>query len=208
MEDQVERAGFSTTLTQMIAEAVGRDIEELFIQGDTGSGDTYLALQDGWLVLAAGAGGNVYAAAGDGQDYRTIFGQLLRSLPDSFKRDKGNMRFYVPTILEEKYRDQIADRGTALGDQTLEGVRPMMYQGILIKPVAQFPIVAGSPDTSQILLSHRSNLYAGYRRQIRLEPFRDPREGSTSWTATARVDPEIAVVESTAVATGVDVEPS
>lgn len=207
MEDQVERAGFGDTLMAMIAEGAGRDVEELLIQGDTLSGDTYLALLDGWLKRArTDTGANTYNAAADGQDYQTIFRKLITSLPDRYKRDTPNIRFYVPKRLEEKYRDILAQRGTSMGDLVLTGVGDLRYQGILITGVPLFPITSGTPDTSYILLSHRLNLYAGYKREIKLETWRDPREGATSFVVTARVDSRIANVAATAIATSVDVE--
>lgn len=207
LEDQVERAGFGDTVMALIAEGAGRDIEELMIAGDTGSGDVYLAQLNGWLKQAQGAGGHVYDAVGDGQDYQAIFSKMLSNLPDKYKRDKGNMRFYVPQRLEEKYRESLSQRGTPLGDMMISGGQSLRYQEIPILPVPLVPITAGSPDTSNILLTHRSNLYAGFRRMIKMETFRDPREGVTSFIVTARVDAKIGNVAATVIAKNVDVEP-
>lgn len=207
LEDQVERAGFGNTIMTMVAEGVGRDIEELMLNGDTDSTDSWLAQYDGWIKQAQGTGGNIVDATNMGQDYQTVFKQLINVLPNRFKRNKGEMRFYVPMSLEENYRDILAARGTALGDMTLEGGRTLRYQEIEIKGVSLQGITAGSPDRSSILLTHRRNLYAGYHRRVRMESWRDPREGVTSFIATARTDAKIAVVEATAVATNVDVEP-
>ncbi len=216
MEDQVEQAGFGDTIMAMVAEGAGRDVEELFIRGDTddsfiGHGEgvgSFLRLSDGWLKLAGtSAGFNLLDATSDGQDYQAIFRKLINLLPDRYKRDVQNMRFYVPLRLEEKYRDQLAARATAGGDAWLEGTRPLTYQSIRIMGVPNFPIDATTtPDTSFILLSHRMNLYAGWRRQIRMETFRDPREGLTSFIVTARVDAEVAHVPATAIANNVDVD--
>ena len=213
MEDQVERAGFGDTIMAMVAEGAGRDIEELFIQGDdddtvVGHGEgagTYLRLFDGWLKLANS--GNTYAAAGDADDYQEIFKNLLTSIADKYKRDTANWRLYVPKRLEEMYRDALAARGTPLGDIMLMGDKKIAYQSIPIVGVPLVPITAGTPDTSFILLSHRQNLYAGYRRVIKMETFRDPREGATSFIVTARVQANMAVAAATALATAVNVEP-
>jgi len=206
-EDQVEGANFGDTVFQQIAEAVGRDLEELWVAGDTGSNDAYLAQLDGWLKQAQGTGGNVYDASADGQDYQAIFRRLLTSMDPQFKFDKPNMRFYVPFILEEKYRDAVSSRGTTLGDLTLEGDRTLKYQGIVIKGVPMFPVTAGSPDTGHILLTHRHNLIGAYRRRVRIEQFRDPREGGVSFVVSARVDCKIQHVPATAIATNVSIEP-
>ena len=210
MEDNVASASFANDLEVLIADRFGYDVEELLVNGDEESADKYLKLLDGWLVLAEGEAGNVVEAEGDGQDYQTIFKKLLQSLPERHKRrliDDG--RFWVPSRLEIEYRDQLADRGTPLGDITLSGKGELRYQGILIKGSPVIPIVEDEEekedDKSTVLLSHRQNLYAGYRRRMRMETFRDPREGATSFVVTARVDSEIAVPEATAIATDVNV---
>lgn len=209
MEDNVAGAGIANSLERLIASRFGFDIEDLFVNGDTGSGDPYLALQDGWLKLAQGVGGNVVAASAIGQDYQEIFKRLVIAIPDRFKRNLAtDYRFYVPQRLTEKYRDILADRGTPMGDMMLSGTGELRYQGILIKGVPSFAITAGSPDTSSILLANRNNLYAGYHRRMKMETWRDPREGATSFVVTARVNSQIGVVEQTAIATSVDVEPA
>lgn len=208
MEDQVEQAGFGDTLSTLIAEAAGRDVEELMINGDQRvvGEDPYLGIQDGWLVLAQGTGKNEVEADALGQDYQEIFKKMVVALPDKYLRDSANMRFYVPKRLQVLYRDILAARGTPMGDLTLEGERDLRYQGILITGV---PLLAIDPDTdtSNILLTHRMNLYAGFRRMIKLETWRDPRRGLTSFLVTARVNSQIANVAATAIATSVDVAP-
>jgi hypothetical protein len=203
-EDNVEGDGFRQRISNGIAERAGLDIEELFIKGDTASGDSYLAQQMGFLKLAAGTGTNTIAAAGNARDWQKTFRQMVLALPDQFKRDKPNMRFYMPTRLYEMYADALASRNTALGDFFLESNREIRYQDILLKPVPQWPITtASSVDSTQILLCNRMNLIAGFQRQIRVETFRDPREGVTSYVLTARVACAIEHVPATVLATGV-----
>lgn len=210
MEDNVAEEGFANDLESMIANQFGFDVEELLVNGDTSNGsDAYLALLDGWLKQAQESGGHVLDAATLGQDYQTIFKRLLMSIPNRFRgtlRQDG--RFYVPQVLEDLYRDQLSSRGTPLGDFTLEdGAKTLRYMGIEIKGSATMNVAAGTPDTSDILLTNRNNLYQGWRRQMTIETFRDPREGATSFIVTARVDAEVAIKEATAVAKNVNVEP-
>lgn len=215
MEDNVERAGFGDTIVGMVAEATGRDLEELFLQGDTDDSqikhlegvETYLRMLDGWVKQALGVTGNTYDATADGKDYQKIFSYLIKILPPRFQRDIANMRFYVPLTLEQDYRDQLAARMTGLGDALLEGDRPVKHQSIQIKGVPLFPIITDTPDKSWIFLTHRLNCYAGFRREIKLETFRDPREGATSFIVTARVDAKLAHIPATAIAYNVNVEP-
>lgn len=208
-EDNLEGDAFAQTLERLIADRAGFDLEELALQGDTASGDPYLALLDGWLKQARSSGGHVVNATADGTDYQAIFRKLILSLPDRALRNiETDGRFYVPKRLETLWRDALSNRGTSLGDIALTRNDELRYQGIPIHGVATLPITSGSPDTSQILLTNKNNLYAGFRRQIQIESFRDPREGSTSFIITARFDAKVADVDATATATNVNVEPA
>jgi len=206
VEEDISDTDFDAALAEQMAAAVGRDFEDLFLNGDTNSSDPFLAQLDGWMINAVN-NAHVYNAVSDGQDYQTIFKRMLNNLPDKYKRDFPNWRFYVPVRLHENYRDILAQRGTPLGDFMLEGDREIKYAGIPIRPVQLDPITSGTPDTAQILLTHRLNLYAGWQRQIRMETFRDPREGNTSHLVTARVDAQIGLTDAVVVATNVSVEP-
>jgi hypothetical protein len=82
LEDNIEKENFEDTLVDMMGNRAGIDMEELFVKGDTASGDTYLALTDGWLKLAAnavdgaitdtGGGGNTTLAAVGGAGAQEI----------------------------------------------------------------------------------------------------------------------------------------
>ena len=208
-EDNLEGDSFAALLERMIADRAGYDLEELALQGDTASGDTYLQLLDGWLKQMQGGTGHVTNASGLGQDYQTIFRRLLLSLPERAKRNiESEGRYYVPKRLEELYRDILSARGTSLGDISLTANNELRYQGILIKGVSTLPVTAGTPDTGQVFLTNKNNLYAGFRRQLNIESWRDPRAGLTSFIITARFDAKVADVDATAIATNVDVEPS
>lgn len=208
LEDNVAESGFANDLELMIADQFGTDVEELMVNGDTESADTYLAQIDGWLVQAEGASGHTLAASSFGKDYQTIFKRLLQSVPNRHKRNLvQDGRFYVPVTLEEEYRDILSSRGTPLGDVTLQGTGELRYQGIQIVGAPSIAVKSGSPDTSHVLLANRNNLYAGFRRSMTLETFRDPREGATSFVVTARVDAKVAVPDATAIAKEVNVEP-
>lgn len=205
-EDNVAGQNLTSSLERLITDRFGFDLEDLFVNGDTSSGDDYLAQTDGWLVESAL--GNPVDVTSFGQDYQEIFRVLLNTLPKRFLRNRGKLRYYVPITLEQKYRDILASRGTPLGDAILQGNIPLTYQGIPITSAASIDagIVSGSPDTSSVLLTSADNLYAGYHRQMKFETWRDPREGATSFIVTARVDPKVAIPDATVVAQNVDVE--
>lgn len=218
LEDNVAGANIVASIQRLIADQAGFDIEDLFVNGSTISGDAWLALADGWLRQATngktGAGRatpNTFSAVSYGQDYQAIFKKALQTMPKRFLRNlRVNGRFYVPVTLEQQWRDILSSRVGALGDLALTQSNALQYQGISIVAAPSFDagISAGSPDTCTILLSPASNLYAGYHRAMKFETFRDPREGATSFIVTCRVDPEVAVINATVTATGVNVEPN
>ncbi|MFP9167082.1 phage major capsid protein, partial [Enterococcus faecalis] len=47
LENNIEKDGLQNTIMQMIAERAAVDIEELLVNGDTSSSDSYLAQLDG-----------------------------------------------------------------------------------------------------------------------------------------------------------------
>lgn len=216
LEDNVAGSNIVASIQRLIADQAGFDIEDLFVNGDTGSGDAWLALANGWLKQATagrtGAGNatpNTFSAASFGKDYQAIFKKMLQSMPKRYLRNlKVNGRFYVPVTLEQGWRDILASRVGPLGDLSLTQSQDLTYQGVKIVPAPSFDagIAAGSPDTCTILLSANSNLYAGYHRAMKFETFRDPREGATSFIITCRVDPQVAVIDAAVTATSVDVE--
>lgn len=223
-EDNLEGDAFANTLETLIADRAGYDLEELALGGDTAVAgtDAYLGLMDGWLKQMRAAGGHVTSFAADAMPaapsdsnpltlanyYRSVFRKLLLALPERAKRGiRQDGRFYVPTILVDLYRDALGGRPTGLGDMSLTDGGDVSYSGIPLKGVSTLPITAGTPDRTQVFLTNRNNLYAGFRRQLSIESFRDPREGSTSFIITCRFDAKVADIDATATGTGVPVEP-
>lgn len=209
-------------IAAVLADQVGLDVEDIALNSsdtdtDAPMHDTdpvFALLPDGgWLFQvdngnSTGNGPGFYNATADGQDYQTIFRQLLTSIPSRFKRNLGaDWRYYVPVILEEKYRDALSARGTNLGDVTLQGRDGLKYQSIAIVPVPAMHVdTTATPDGSHILLTSRNNLYVGYQRAIKIETWRDPREGFKSWVVTTRFDAKVATPDASAAAEHVDVD--
>lgn len=213
LEDAIGGGSFRTEVTRAVTTRFGNDLEELFLNGDTASGDAYLAILNGWLKQASMAGGNIYDATGlptaTATDMQHVMARMLQILPSRYQREiRANGRFYAPYLWEQKYREQLAGRNTSLGDFMLTGAGAVTFQGIAIRSVNNIPIVAGAPDTTKLFLTSPRNLYAGFRRAITLETERSAKEGATSFIITARVDAQIADRAATVLATNVNVEPA
>jgi len=201
-EDNIEKDRMADTIMAMVAEGVGRDIEELFWKGDTdrtGAEDTYLDLINGWIAQAQD---NFPAAqkidtdaSGGPTTYDGLFAKMVESLPARYRRDYTRLRFYVPVFHRDKYQASLAARGTGLGDQAvMENMNARLaFRGI---PVREVPVATGSDNVNTVsvnwerfaLLVDPMNLIVGWHRRVRIEKWRDPREGATSFVVSARCD--------------------
>lgn len=213
--EDTSAANADAAIAAVIADQVGYDVEDLALNSKAADDNfndndaVYDVLPDGGILSQVEDGSGLwYNAAADAQDYQTIFRQLLTSIPSKFKRNLGtDFKYCVPVILEEKYRDALSARGTNLGDVTLQGRDALKYQSIEIVPVPALYIrTSTSPDNSHVLLAAKSNMYIGYQRAIRIETWRDPREGAKSWVVTIRFDVKVPVPEACAAAYDVDVD--
>lgn len=180
LEDNIERAtaatnsasntgaqgGLKDTLISMIAERAAVDLEELCVLADTAytSGDQddqdYMSLFDGWLTRAE-AGGAVVDAA-NAPISKEVFKTMKQALPDEYIRVANAMRFYVSHDNETEYRDQMANRGTGLGDTYITTDNPVPAYGAPVKPASYMP-------GSKALYTNPMNLILGIQRQFSME---------------------------------------
>jgi len=198
-EDNIEQDRVADTIMTMVAEAVGRDVEEILLKSDTartGAEDTTLDQLNGIIKkmqtdLPAARKLNAAAYA----DFDELFSTMIEALPARYRRDYGALRLYVPTAVKDHYQGSLAARGTGLGDQAIvqNMSTQLAYRGI---PVVDIPLLAGTDTintgavdySKYAFLTHPQNIIVGWHRRIRVEKFRDPREGVTSFLPSLRVD--------------------
>jgi len=205
-EDNIERDALADTIMVMLAEAVGRDIEEYVIKSDTartvadGADHPVLAQFDGTIKqLQTGlpAGQQINAAAFT--SYDELFRKMVAALPARYRREPTALRFYVPVKHGDGYQGELAGRGTPLGDTNIiENLRlKLAFRGIPVVPVPLMTGVSSIAGTAInydnfVILTHPLNLYIGWHRRVRVERWRDPREGATSFLPSLRVDAKYA----------------
>lgn len=170
LEDNIEGAAFRDTLLQLIAERAALDLEDVVVNGDTLSADPFYAQFDGLRKRVA----TYVYDHGSLQMSKAVTKSLIKLLPNEFMSDRGSMRVFYSQDADTDYRDLIAERSTALGDQTFEGARPIVTYGIPHVPVSKFPenIGAGSVCTQAILIDPK-NVTVGIWRQIKIETDKD-----------------------------------
>lgn len=97
----------------MIAERAAVDIEELLVNGDTSSSDSYLAQLDG---IRKQATSHIVDAAGE-ELTRQTFKRGYKAVPPKYLRIPQEFRFYTSPGIEVEWKDRVADRQTNLGMQ-------------------------------------------------------------------------------------------
>lgn len=213
-EDNIEKERLADTVMEMVAEAVGRDLEELFIKGDTArtsSEDTYLDLLDGIIKQAqSGAPAGQKIDASTITSYDDLFKAMVEAMPAKYRRDYSALRLYVPVKHRDGYQASLAARGTGLGDQAVVAnlATQLAFRGI---PVKEVPMMSGtdtinsaSVDYSKFaILVNPQNIIVGFHRRVKVEKFRDPREGATSIVVTCRADVKLADPEAIVLAYGI-----
>jgi len=184
LEDSIERGQLRQTVMQLMAERIATDTDEVLVQGDTASADTFLAQFDGILKAATT---NVFDATGS-KLTKNVLRDMIRSMPTPFRKNKAKLRFMTSSNAEIDYRDSLADRATDVGDRMVLQEAPVGYSGVPVVDVPLFPEDQGSGDKTSVLLTDPKNINLGIWRQIRIELDKLVSEGVLIIVATLRMD--------------------
>jgi HK97 family phage major capsid protein len=178
LEDNIAKGNLENTLIQLIGDRTGFDLEELFLLGDTTSGDAYLAVTDGWLKKAGNA---IVAADYDETKIEDALEKALLAVPQKYMRDRTGFKYYVSLKAENDYRNVLRTKNTSLGDSSQAGFNVVAYKGIDLVVVPNMPV-------GDILLVQSDNLVYGIHRDIKIEPQRWAAKRSTEFTTSLRAD--------------------
>ncbi|MCY8667400.1 phage major capsid protein [Bacillus haynesii] len=188
LENNIEKDGLQNTIMQMLAERAAVDIEELIINGDSKSDDSFLAQIDG---IRKQAQSHIVDAAG-GELSRQIFKRGYKAVPPKYLRVPQEFRFYTSPGIEVEWKDKVADRQTNLGDAAVQGGLSSAF-GVPIKGIANMqPYSTGEGekaiDVSDVILTHPKNIVLGFSRNIRIEVDKDIRRRKFIIVLTAKLD--------------------
>ena len=184
LEDNIEGGAidntrFQATVLNKLAERIRIDIEDVMLNGDTGSGDAFLAERDGVLKLTTSNVVNNSNAALDA----VTFNEMVQALPDKFKRIINRYRFFVSHNKRLQYMMQVAQRQTGLGDSVLVG-----GDGVNFAPFGIPLVGVASMPSAQALMIDPANILFGVQRNMRMEYDRDSRERVLIMVFTMRFD--------------------
>ncbi len=86
------------------------------------------------LIAAADASGSGVLTydADNSADIQLIMHNTIKKLPADYRQEKSELRFYVPSNVEENLRSYLKKRDTAEGDLFLTEDNMVMFRGILV----------------------------------------------------------------------------
>jgi HK97 family phage major capsid protein len=176
---QIDNTRFQATVLEQLAGRIRIDIEDVLLNGDTASVDTFLQVRDGIIKQTAS---NIVNNSGAALDAVT-FNEMIQTLPDKFKRVMNRYKFYVAHNKALQYMMQVAQRQTGLGDSVLVG-----GNGVNFAPFGVPLVGAASMPATQALFLDPTNILFGVQRNMRMEFDRDTRERVLIIVFTMRFD--------------------
>jgi hypothetical protein len=213
LEENIEGQNAESKINDMFAKAFGNELLDLAVNGDESLAETItdgnsdglddstglsqndhscLRQNNGWLRLARiDANVNSVVIPSTVTSWKPVFRDCLAALPNKYKQNVGNLRFFVAPDVETQYRDELGERATPLGDMYLAQDKQSQYQGIIVQPVPFMPGVANP----KVMLTTPKNLAVGIGRNMRVGRQIQERKRVIEYTITAKVDFEYAVSE-------------
>jgi hypothetical protein len=180
LEDNLERGSFEDHIMRLIAERAALDLEDWAINGDTASGDAYLALNNGVMKqISSNVVNNL--SAGISPD---LFEAGLLAMPQKYLRNLAQLKQYITVANSIKYRANVAKRSTGYGDSALTNTGDLVAYGVPVTSLALLPANTG-------FFTYPQNIIFGIQRQIQVETDRDIRSRQIIIVLTARVDVKI-----------------
>jgi hypothetical protein len=176
-EENIEEDAIQDRIIKMMATRCANDTEELNLGGNTvgpaaleneiyegGSTslyikDTLLSMYNGYLKLAAG--GHVVDAAGEVISSGLI-SRALNAMPNKFKKNRGQLKFFMSPEHEQAYREKVSTRATQSGDAALSATGNIPAFGVELVPVGLLSstpkyvenTVANTDGTTATALAH------------------------------------------------------
>jgi len=150
-EENIEGDDVEDRIVKLMATRFSNNIEELFWDGNTvgpaqlesellegGSEtlyvkDSYLGMFNGWLKAALA--GHVVDAENEPMG-PAIASRAIQAMPNKFKKNKANLKFWLSWDHEQVYRESVSTRATMSGDSALAATGNVPAFGVELVPVS------------------------------------------------------------------------
>jgi len=155
LEINLEGQALADKIVQLMARQFSNDLEELYLFADSlgpsivesdyrSGGSATQHVKDEYLGLLPSPGGWLRRAdSGHVVDHEganiglSVFGKMLRNMPQKFRRNKAALRFFIAPDLSQLYVEKLSTRATGLGDASAAGADHRPY-GVQLVEVPLF----------------------------------------------------------------------
>lgn len=171
-EENIEGEGLEDHLVRLMTDQIGRDLEDLHFNGDTGdvSADAAFLTQNvGWLKqLTTGSTHRVNGATiTSGDVSKGHFFAAVNALPNKYHSDR--LRWIGSPVLFSRYAEYLTNRATNAGDAVLVSGQVAQISGFKTLAVSKMP-------NDRLLLADPQNFIAVNTREIRRRKTTEGRE--------------------------------
>lgn len=146
MKENIEKGKINDTLAKLFAQQFTNDTVDLAFNGDESAvDDQFLSINNGWIKIATSdAGTHKYDNEGSQDFLGIVFPNLLAQMPGKYfqlfqEEDKSKIKILVSPNDNRKYKNQLQERNTALGDAMILSGKNVTYDGFEIIPIGFIP---------------------------------------------------------------------
>ena len=184
LEDNIAGGNAEQQIANVVAKAIGEELNDLAWNGDEDSATAWIAQNDGFEDLFVADSANVLSQ--DQTLNTTALGALnalYKAMPSQY-RTISDQRIFCSPGFATVYMEELGGRATALGDATLVGgTGGLAYFGIPIT-------VDRHLDADKHYMTPASNLVFGVHRDVTQELDWNPRKRQIELTVSLRFDYE------------------
>lgn len=209
LEDNLEGDALEDHVARLMATQLGNDLEDLYINGDTGGGDALLSALDGFVKRFL-AGSHVVSAGGAKLN-KSVFNKVVKEMPRKYLSRRGDLRFFTSPGLLQDFLNATTDNtgGAFLNLQERAYTNPGGVSGkgggsIFLKPFGVEPVeiplwpedVSGSysgatGDHGYGVWTFPQNMIVGVQREIKVYREYKPKKDAIEYTVYTRVANQI-----------------
>lgn len=209
VEDNLEGEALENHIARLMATQAGQDIEDVCINGKTGSTEPLLGAFDGWNTRGV-ADGTVISNAGAVN--RALLSSMIKAMPRRFMQRRSNLKFFGSTNGVQSYLDSLEALYLSNPVAYAEAaVRPTGDAGYTVQahgiPFQEVPLMneeyTGAAGVSNLWLTYPTNLILGVRRDITVYREFVPKKDAIEYTMFTRIGAAVEEPSAFVVAEGV-----
>lgn len=146
MKENIEGNNINATLAKLFAQQFANDTVDLAFNGnETLTQDEFLSINNGWVELSKQDEDTHKFDTEGSQDFMGfVFPGLLSMMPSKYfqmytTEDNSQIKIFCSHAVNRRYKQQLQERNTALGDAMIVSGHNVSYDGFEIFPVGFLP---------------------------------------------------------------------